>query len=199
MLKNRTIWLNVAAALMLLAAGTVSAQSDKSQPAALNGLTGSYVFDTLTDLPAPADVNVPTSQPVPVVAPAPAAERSYSGSGAPAPGTSLTPVIQDQNRAEKIMELIAKIHNGEPLPYSHDGIVFTNKEGVLPPASKGYYHEYTLVIGDGADSVVIGDTTYPVAPALSARGAERIIIGGGQLIYYTPDHYKHFIQLQIVY
>lgn len=197
MLKNRTIWLNIAAAFMLLAAGTASAQSGKSQPAALNGLAGSYVFDTLTDLPAPADVSVPMAQPVPVAAPAQAAERSYSG--APAPGTSLTPVIQDQNRATKIMELIAKIHNGEPLPYSHDGIVFTNKEGVLPPAAKGYYHEYTLVIGDGANSVVIGDTTYPVAPALSARGAERIIIGGGQLIYYTPDHYRHFIQLQIVY
>ncbi len=195
MLKKRTIWLNVAAALMLLSAGAVSAQSDKSQLTAISGLSGNYVFDTLADLPAPADVSVPAAQPVPMQIPA--AERSSSG--APAPGTSLTPVIQDQNRAEKIMELIAKIHNGDSLPYSHDGIVFTNKEGVLPQASKGYYHEYTLVIGDGASSVVIGDTTYPVAPALSARGAERIIIGGGQLIYYTPDHYRHFIQLQIVY
>ncbi len=195
MLKKRTIWLNAAAALILLAAGTVSAQSDKSQSAAISGLAGSYVFDTLTDLPAPADVGVPAAQPAPVQVPA--AERSSAG--APAPGTSLTPVIQDQNRADKIMELIAKIHNGDPLPYSHDGIVFTNREGVLPQAPKGYYHEYTLVIGDGASSVVIGDTTYPVAPALSARGAERIIIGGGQLIYYTPDHYSHFIQLQIVY
>jgi guanyl-specific ribonuclease Sa len=47
--------------------------------------------------------------------------------------------------------------------------------------------------------VVIGGVTYQVAPDLSARGSERVIIGGGEKIYYTPDHYAHFILLTVVY
>ena len=64
----------------------------------------------------------------------------------------------------------------------------------------GYYHEYTLLPGgDYPSSVTIGGTTYPLSPKLGKRGNERIIIGGGNKIYYTMDHYRTFVELQVVY
>ena len=33
------------------------------------------------------------------------------------------------------------IDQGGPFPYSQDGSVFQNREGVLPSKSSGYYHE----------------------------------------------------------
>ena len=36
------------------------------------------------------------------------------------------------------------IHSGGPFPYSQDGTVFQNREGILPSQSTGYYHEYTV-------------------------------------------------------
>lgn len=33
------------------------------------------------------------------------------------------------------------IDSGGPFPYSQDGSVFQNREGVLPSQSTGYYHE----------------------------------------------------------
>ena len=73
----------------------------------------------------------------------------------------------------------------------------------MPQAPKGYYLEYTLMVpgrntGDGPVPVVIGGQTYMTGPVLSARGPERIIIGGGKEIYYTMDHYKTFLHLTIV-
>ncbi len=34
------------------------------------------------------------------------------------------------------------IDSGGPFPYSRDGAVFQNREGVLPAQSTGCYHEY---------------------------------------------------------
>ncbi|MDA8242906.1 MAG: hypothetical protein M0025_02160 [Elusimicrobia bacterium] len=183
-------WFKTAVILSLLAYSP-RVFAERPAGAALGDLSGAVVLQGLDAIPSPSEIVVPLA--------APAQDAVRASSPAPAPGRSLTPVIGDQNRAAKIMSLIGKIHNGQPLPYAHDGTIFTNKEGRLPDMPRGFYKEYTLIIGDGASSVVIGGTTYPVAPALSARGAERIIIGGGERIYYTPDHYAHFIELTIVY
>ncbi|MGW4563882.1 ribonuclease domain-containing protein [Streptomyces sp. NPDC004561] len=68
------------------------------------------------------------------------------------------------------------IDQGGPFPYSQDGTVFTNREGVLPSQSSGYYHEYTVV-----------------TPGSPTRGARRIVTGeGSQEDYYTSDHYATF-------
>ncbi len=120
--------------------------------------------------------------------------------GAPQPGRGFSPNLADQNRVNAINDLLGKIRRGESFPYSHDGIVFQNKEGRLPQMPYGYYHEYTLLPGgDYPSSVTIGGTTYPLSPKLGKRGNERIIIGGGNKIYYTMDHYKTFVELQVVY
>lgn len=118
----------------------------------------------------------------------------------PAPGRDIYPKIEDQVRVSSILELIGKIYRGEQLPYQQDGVVFQNKEGRLPAQSYGFYHEYTLLPpGAYPSHVVIGGVAYALSEKLGRRGAERIIVGGGRYIYYTPDHYRTFIQLQMVY
>lgn len=68
------------------------------------------------------------------------------------------------------------IEQGGPFPYSQDGAVFQNREGVLPGQSTGYYHEYTVI-----------------TPGSDTRGARRIVTGEEpQEDYYTADHYASF-------
>ncbi|MET9418592.1 ribonuclease domain-containing protein [Streptomyces klenkii] len=68
------------------------------------------------------------------------------------------------------------IDEGGPFPYPKDGTVFSNREGVLPKQSSGYYHEYTVK-----------------TPGSPDRGARRIVAGqGDQEDYYTGDHYATF-------
>lgn len=68
------------------------------------------------------------------------------------------------------------IEQGGPYPYSQDGTVFQNREGVLPGQSSGYYHEYTVI-----------------TPGSDTRGARRIVTGQrNQEDYYTADHYESF-------
>ncbi|MFF0016470.1 ribonuclease domain-containing protein [Streptomyces sp. NPDC005374] len=68
------------------------------------------------------------------------------------------------------------IEEGGPYPYSQDGVVFQNREGVLPSQSSSYYHEYTVI-----------------TPGSSTRGARRIVTGQRtQEDYYTADHYVTF-------
>ncbi|MFE6056023.1 ribonuclease domain-containing protein [Kitasatospora sp. NPDC056446] len=76
-------------------------------------------------------------------------------------------------QAHTTLNLIA---SGGPFPYSQDGVVFQNKERVLPSQSYGYYHEYTVV-----------------TPGAPTRGTRRIITGKQyHEDYYTADHYATF-------
>ncbi len=72
-------------------------------------------------------------------------------------------------------DTVALIEAGGPFPYDRDGIVFENREGLLPAESSGYYHEYTVP-----------------TPGASDRGARRIIEGSGGELYWTDDHYRTF-------
>ncbi|WP_333772554.1 ribonuclease [Streptomyces sp. IBSBF 3136] len=77
------------------------------------------------------------------------------------------------SQADDTLELIDQ---GGPFPYDQDGIVFSNREGVLPSQRSGYYHEYTVK-----------------TPGSSTRGARRIVTGDEQQEdYYTSDHYATF-------
>lgn len=129
----------------------------------------------------------------------PLAALKAAPGGAPAPGKAFSPVVYDAVRSNLMMKLVSDVYNGRKLPYSQDGVTFQNKEGLLPAMPSGYYKEYTLITGDAPDTVKIGDTVYQVSPDLGKRGAERIVIGGGERLYYSPDHYKTFIQLAVTY
>ncbi|WP_432277540.1 ribonuclease [Kitasatospora brasiliensis] len=77
------------------------------------------------------------------------------------------------SQASDTLNLIA---SDGPFPYSQDGVVFQNREGVLPGESYGYYHEYTVI-----------------TPGSPTRGARRIVTGQAyQEDYYTGDHYATF-------
>ena len=72
------------------------------------------------------------------------------------------------------------IHAGGPFPYAKDGIVFANREGLLPRETRGYYREYTVK-----------------TPGAHDRGARRIVCGARaatspEFCYYTQDHYASF-------
>ncbi|MFE5829610.1 ribonuclease domain-containing protein [Streptomyces sp. NPDC056488] len=68
------------------------------------------------------------------------------------------------------------IDAGGPFPYSQDGSVFQNREGILPARTSGYYHEYTVK-----------------TPGSTTRGARRIVTGNAtREDYYTADHYASF-------
>ena len=73
---------------------------------------------------------------------------------------------------------LARISRGERLGFSHDGIVFQNRERRLPRKPAGYYREYV----------------HPT-PGLDGPGPQRIIRGQNGETYYTPDHYRTFQRL----
>ena len=170
MLKNKNLWLKVAALLVF----SFQSSAVFAEPA----LKTAAEIPALTELLSAAPANL-------VELPA-------------APGKEFTPTVYDQQRIEAMMKLLGDIYNNKPLPYDQDGTTFKNKEGKLPAQPAGYYKEYTLLTGNAPHTVKIGDKTYKVAPDLSARGSERVIIGGGENVYYTPDHYANFILLKVV-
>jgi ribonuclease T1 len=71
------------------------------------------------------------------------------------------------------------IRSGGPFPYTQDGRVFSNREKLLPPRSRGYYREYTVR-----------------TPGARDRGARRIVAGGGGEYYYSGDHYRSFSRIR---
>ena len=73
---------------------------------------------------------------------------------------------------------LALIKKGGPFPYDRDGVVFGNRERLLPIAARGYYREYTVP-----------------TPGVKHRGARRIVAGGG-VHYYTSDHYRSFKRIR---
>jgi ribonuclease T1 len=72
------------------------------------------------------------------------------------------------------------IRQGGPFPHEKDGMVFGNRERLLPVMRRGYYREYTVETA-----------------GLRDRGARRIVCGGTvrtepDACYYTSDHYSSF-------
>jgi ribonuclease T1 len=71
------------------------------------------------------------------------------------------------------------IHLGGPFPYEKDGVVFGNRERLLPGQKRGYYREYTVK-----------------TPNVHHRGTRRIVCGGAKTTpnacFYTADHYASF-------
>jgi len=95
------------------------------------------------------------------------------------PVSGLPYIDEDQLPAEA-QKTLRLIDNGGPFPYDRDGIVFQNREGVLPDEPRGYYHEYTVP-----------------TPGEDDRGARRIVTGDHNTIfYYTDDHYDSFSRIR---
>ncbi|PBC79949.1 ribonuclease T1 [Streptomyces sp. TLI_235] len=67
---------------------------------------------------------------------------------------------------------------GGPYPYRSDGVVFENREGLLPRHTTGYYHEYTVA-----------------TPGSDDRGTRRIVTGTSGERYWSADHYASFREI----
>ena len=96
----------------------------------------------------------------------------------PAPADA-TPAIAVAALPQQGVQTYSLIHQGGPFAHEKDGVVFGNRERLLPLQKRGYYREYTVA-----------------TPNLGARGARRIVCGGAprtpDACYYTADHYASF-------
>jgi len=72
-------------------------------------------------------------------------------------------------------EVVALIKKGGPFAYERDGVVFGNREKLLPARERGWYREYTVR-----------------TPGERTRGARRIVAGRDGTLYYSDDHYRSF-------
>jgi RHS repeat-associated protein len=90
----------------------------------------------------------------------------------PNSGPRLQPSVQDT---------LDRIARGETFPHRNDGKEFMNRGDPtpLPVRPPGYYHEYV----------------HPTA-GISGPGPQRIVIGNGGEVYFTPDHYNTFIVIR---
>jgi ribonuclease T1 len=70
------------------------------------------------------------------------------------------------------------IEKGGPFPSNRDGVVYENREKILPTKNTGYYHEYTVI-----------------TPGSQDRGERRLVHGQQRELYYTGDHYKSFVRV----
>ena len=85
-----------------------------------------------------------------------------------------------QDLPKEGQEVYLLIRQGGPFRYEKDGVIFGNRERLLPQAKRGFYREYTVR-----------------TPGVSHRGARRIVCGGKvktapDVCYYTEDHYASF-------
>jgi ribonuclease T1 len=76
--------------------------------------------------------------------------------------------------------MLTLIYEGGPFRHEKDGVVFGNRERILPISQRGFYREYTVR-----------------TPGERSRGARRIVCGGFKpaapdACYYTDDHYASF-------
>jgi ribonuclease T1 len=75
------------------------------------------------------------------------------------------------------------ILQGGPFAHDKDGVVFGNRERLLPLVRRGYYREYTVG-----------------TPGARNRGARRIVCGGlrptaPDACWYTGNHYASFLRI----
>ncbi|MFZ2013815.1 MAG: ribonuclease domain-containing protein [Nocardioides sp.] len=103
-------------------------------------------------------------------------QGGFSGGGRDGDADPATlPTVAAAELPPEAQQTLALIDAGGPFPYDRDGVVFENREGLLPHEDTGYYHEYTVP-----------------TPGESDRGARRIITGASGELYWTQDHYNTF-------
>ena len=85
------------------------------------------------------------------------------------------PYVAEADLPPEAGDTLKLIDAGGPFPYDRDGVVFENRERILPAEQRGYYHEYTVP-----------------TPGEDDRGARRMVTGDEGQYYWTDDHYASF-------
>ena len=100
---------------------------------------------------------------------------SSAPSARPTSDTSGLPVVRADDLPEEARETLDLIADGGPFPFDRDGMVFQNRERLLPSQRRGWYREYTVP-----------------TPGEDDRGARRIVTGEDGSAFWTDDHYDSF-------
>jgi ribonuclease T1 len=87
--------------------------------------------------------------------------------------------LKDPDTVRRVQQALNDIDNGTHR-YRRDGIPFQNREGILPNEPPCYYKEYTVQPQAGVTN----------------RGSERLVVGRGGEVYYTPNHYSSFVRIR---
>lgn len=105
----------------------------------------------------------------------PTAGQAQHNSGLLVPGS---PHADNQ----QLQYTLGLILQGGPYPYRQDDSVFQNRERLLPEQANGFYREYTVN-----------------TPGATDRSTRRVVTGGQppQAWYYTEDHYRSFVRLDV--
>jgi len=98
-----------------------------------------------------------------------------------------TPALAEISLSElpvQAQETHRLVLTGGPFPQAKDGVVFGNRERLLPRKARGFYREYTVK-----------------TPGARNRGARRLVCGGSpptapEVCYYTGDHYASFQRIR---
>jgi ribonuclease T1 len=94
------------------------------------------------------------------------------------------PEVRVRDLPEEARQVLVLIQRGGPFTHDRDGVVFGNRERVLPDRARGYYREYTVR-----------------TPRERSRGARRIVCGGPpsapDACFYTSDHYQSFQRIRL--
>ncbi|WP_240617111.1 ribonuclease domain-containing protein [Nocardioides speluncae] len=142
----------------------------------LNGDGGGTTQDDRPD--STPSAQAPQSTPTPSATPTNLPSPPDAG-GETDPDSGL-PWVELDTLPPEAGETVALIDQGGPFPYPEkDGTTFSNREGVLPDQSDGYYKEYTVP-----------------TPGSDDRGARRIVTGSGGEFYWTEDHYRTFERIR---
>lgn len=92
--------------------------------------------------------------------------------------TTDLPIVTLSELPPEAIDTLMLIGSQGPYPFSRDGVVFNNREGLLPPQPRGFYREYTVI-----------------TPGVDNRGARRIVTGNDGARFYTNDHYDSFQEI----
>jgi ribonuclease T1 len=100
--------------------------------------------------------------------------------GAPDATGAVSETVRLVNLPKEAQTTERLIRAGGPFPHDKDGVVFGNRERILPKSPRGFYREYTVI-----------------TPGSRNRGARRIVCGGAVAVnpeacYYSDDHYASF-------
>lgn len=97
---------------------------------------------------------------------------------APARATSTLSTMTVAELPPEAVDTLRLVAEGGPYPYAQDGTTFQNREGILPPAPRGFYREYTVI-----------------TPGEDDRGPRRIVAADDGGRFYTDDHYDSFTEV----
>jgi ribonuclease T1 len=94
--------------------------------------------------------------------------------------STVTETVRLVNLPKEAQTTERLIRAGGPFPHDKDGVVFGNRERILPKHPRGFYREYTVI-----------------TPGSRNRGARRIVCGGAiavnpEVCFYSDDHYASF-------